>query len=199
MKQKVLLTFLCLFTLSGAVFPQVKLETEILSQYYCPGDNDLDGLSLNLKLKYTNIGAQPIILTKDSLGIGQMIVTKNDNGIAGTREMNVVYTLISSSEWNATAGDLNRLFVTLKPNETFVTKAAARVFVWRENRSAIAGAVGNGQHFLQLGISTWPGSPETAEQLQVAWKDKGSLQTDSIVSAPMTFTVVPKRKLTKCR
>jgi hypothetical protein len=117
----------------------------------------------------------------------------------GTREMNSVLEWMSSGEWRATGADLSRLFVTLIPNGTYETKTAARVFVFRKNRSEIASAVGNGKHFLQVRVSTLYGSRENADQLAESWKDRGKLWTNSVVSEPMPFTVVAKRKLVKCR
>ena len=199
MKRTLLLIIFISLSLCGRAFSQLKLETAIVDQYYCPGDDDLDGLSLNLKLEFTNVGAQTIILDRDSSQIGQMIVSKNDNGVVGDREANPVFTWVSSGEWKATTADLNRLFVTLMPNETYETTTTARVFVFRENRSGIPGAVGNGKHFLRLRVSTWFGSRADADRLQESWKERGKVWTNSVLSEPMPFTVVPNRRLTKCR
>ena len=181
------------------VFPQVKLETTVTSQYYCRADIDLDGLTLNLKAKYTNTGSQSVILTRDGHGIRQMIVNKNDRGAIGVREMNATFTLIPSSEWTARPSDLKRLFAILKPGESYTAKLVTRVFVFRKDRADIAGAVGNGAHLLQLRVSTWPGSTETEDQLEAAWKHLGDLWTNSVLSEPMAFNVVPQRRLVKCR
>jgi hypothetical protein len=199
MRQVLLVTVLLVLAFGDQAFAQLKLETEIVNQYYCPGDDDLDGLSLNLKLKFTNIGSESLILAKDSAEIGQMIVSKDENGRIGDREMNSTVTWVSSGEWKATPADLNGLFVALAPNETYETKTATRVFVLRVNRSGIAGAVGNGSHLLQIRVSTWLGSRENADELQEIWNERGRLWTTSVVSDPMPFAVVAKRKLTKCR
>ncbi len=199
MKRTLLLAIYLLSVICGEVFPQLKLESKIVSQYYCRGDADLDRLTLNLNLKYTNVGSETIILSRDSSEIGQMLVSMDDNGVIGKREASPVFTWMSSGKRTATTADWNRLFVTLKPKETYETKTVAGIFVFRENSSDIDGGVGNGKHFLQLRVSNWYGSAENADQLQKSWKNRGKLWTDSIMSEPMRFTVVPKRRLVKCR
>jgi len=194
------LSIACLVSCSAAVTAQqLKLKTTVVSQYYCPGDDDLDGLTLGLKYTYTNAGNETFILAKDSSEFSQMIVSKNENGSVGAREMNPVFTWIPSGESKAKPNDLNRYFVILKPNQSYSHRSVARVFVFREGRSGIAGAVRDGRHFLQLRVATWPGSGELYQELKAAWKEHGTLWGDSVLSEPMPFTVVPKRRLIKCR
>lgn len=187
------------FAVQSVVYSQLRVETAIVSQYYCREDSDLDRLTLNLNLKYTNIGSQSIILAKGSSEHSQMIVSENENGAVGGVEINPTFTHIWGDQYSVTPQDLSRLFVILKPKDSYRTKTIAGVFVLRANRSGIGGAVGNGNHFLQLRVRTWPLSWELTNRLETAWKNKGALWTRSVISEPMAFTVIPKRRLTKCR
>lgn len=143
-----------LLAFGGATYPQLKLETKIVSQYYCRGDDDLDGLTLKLRLKYSNTGNRTIILSKDSVEVWQTKVLINNMGVPGETELNSSLEWISSGEWKARPSDLARLFVLLKPGGKYKTRTQVRVFVFREGRTGIAGAIGNGEHFLQLRVLT---------------------------------------------
>ena len=193
-----LLVFNC-FSVFASDEPEVKLTTEIVSQRYCKGDAELDAIDLNLKLRFENIGNQKIILYRNSEEIDQLIVRENRGEVAGDYEISSMVTWLMSGEWKVGESDLNKTFIVLPPKGTYETQtSAARIFVSREGIDKIAGAVGNGEHFLQIRVSTWYGSRELADNLRNTWKQSGYLWTNSILSLPMKFKVDANRKVVRC-
>ena len=192
-------TIICLLILScfsalASDKPELQLTTEIVSQRYCKGDAELDALDLNLKLRFENTGNQPLILYKSSDQIVQQIVRDID----GNSELNSTLSWLMSGEWKVDESSLGRLFVVLPPNKIYETQTTARVFITREGVGKIAGAVGDGEHFLQIRIAAWDGSQELADGLRQSWKQSGFLWTNSILSLPVKFKVNAKRKVACC-
>ncbi len=192
-------TILCLlifgnFSALASEKPEVQLTTEIVSRRYCKGDSELDALGLNLKLRFENTGSQPIILYKSSDQIVQQIIRNID----GSDEVNSTLSWLTSGNWNVNESSLGKSFVVLPPNKIYETQTTAGVFVTRENVGKIAGAVGSGEHLLQIRVATWYGSQELADGLQQSWKQSGVLWTNSILSSPMKFKVDAKRKAARC-
>ncbi len=182
--------------------PALQLTTEILRQRYCEGDSELDGLDLELRLRYRNVGSQPLILYKGSEDVYQVKVSSGPADAArGKYEVNASLTRYTDAgAWEASESSLNRMFVILRPGETYEAKTRARVFVTREGvRRKIEGSVGNGEHYLQVTIPTWHSPQELAERLRKKWGRKGFLWTTSVTSLPMAFTVEPKRTAEDCK
>jgi hypothetical protein len=188
-----LLVFNC-FSAFAFDKPELQLTKEIVSQRYCKGDAELDALDLNLKLRFENTGNQPLILYKSSDQIVQQII----QNVYGGNEVNSTLSWMMSGEWKVDESSLDKLFVVLPPNKTYEMQTSARVFVTRGVVGKIAGAVGNGEHFLQIRVAAWHGSQELADNLQQSWKQSGFLWTNSILSLPMKFKVDIKRKLSRC-
>ncbi|MCP9493881.1 MAG: hypothetical protein MSG64_05415 [Pyrinomonadaceae bacterium MAG19_C2-C3] len=145
----VIYAFLVPAMVKAADNPELRLSAEIISQRYCEGDVELDGLDLELKLRYENVGNQSLILYKGSDQIVQVIVSQShEDAVAGRNELNATLSWYTSdgSAWRVDESSLSKAFVILSPREVYETKTEARVFVTREGVNRIIGAVGDGEH-----------------------------------------------------
>ena len=198
---------LLLLTISGFAIPTLvraqaitglQLTTEILSQRYCTGDGDLDGVLLDLRLLYRNTGTVPLILYKDSFHAGTTEVLKT---VEGPSELYYAPDEVPANDnkpWTVDASSLDKRFVILQANATFETKSTTRVFVTRDDSKHFAGSVESGDHYLLVTISTWPGSQEQADQMQREWRSNGTLWRTAITSLPMKFTIAKNRTVSDC-
>jgi len=173
----------------------LQLTTEIVGQRYCTGDPDMDGVLLELRLVYRNTGTSPLILYKGSSIVYEIIVRKTADGAP---EANAHLSWYFDKPWKVDASSLRKMFVILPPNATFETHTRTRVFVTRNDSTHFQGAVESGEHYLQVTIPTWPGSPELADAMQRKWRSKGILWQNAVTSLPMNFTIAKQRKITDC-
>ena len=179
----------------------LQLTTEIVRQRYCTGDGELDGLDLELRLRYRNVGSRPLILYKGSEYIYLMKISPSLAAAAGGE-----YEVNAALTWYTDGGvrkmresSLNRMFIILSPGETYGAKTHARVLVTRAGVSGrIEGSVGDGEHYLQVTIPTWHGSQASADRLRKKWSGRGFLWTKAVTSLPMKFIVEPERTAANC-
>lgn len=176
--------------------PALELTTDVVNQRYCVGDADLDGVRLRVKLQYRNVSNRPIILHKSSTTVHGVIVRMSPDGEI---ESNARLSVYSTGPWKLSEASLKKTFVILQPGERYETETVAGIFVTRKEATHIQGAVNAGDHYLQLMIGTWGGTPEVESVLRRKWQSYGLLWTDSITSKPMRFTIAKKRMLRDCQ
>lgn len=179
--------------------PELILTADIIKQSYCEGDDELDGLNLELRLRYQNAGKQRLILYKGSRYVHHVKVSSSLEDAKSIVEVSSSITWVTEGEWPVNESSLDSMFVILAPGETYETNTDTRVFVTRKNvRRRIAGSVSPGDHYLQVTIPTWDGSQELADSLGEKWRKRGSLWTESVTSLPMKFTVDSHRSVASC-
>lgn len=179
----------------------LRLTTSIISQRYCKGDAEIDVLQMDLRLCYTNIGKQPLILQKGSSDVFRVRVSRNTEDALSKRfEVDASVTRVTNGRgMNIEAPSPGKLFVILSPGMSFETQADAFVNVAHSGASGIKGVtLDDGEYVLQLRVSTWPASESLAEQLHKRWKRSGVLWFNDITSAPMRFKVEKNRSVVEC-
>jgi len=180
--------------------PSLQLSTSIISQKYCAGDAELDGLRMKLLLHYTNNGQQPIILYKGSSLVSRLMVSGSAEDAAAHRfEVNASLTQVTEgSGVKVEAPTPGPLFAILAPGTSFDTEESVSVFAVRGDMRRIEGAISSGEHVLQIEVPTWPGSNDLAKNLHDLWQGSGYLWYEPVVSAPMRFKVERKRSVREC-
>lgn len=182
--------------------PALQLTAEIVRQRYCEGGSKLNYMVLELRLRFRNLGSQPLILYKDS-GVVYQIKISSGPADAGNGRYEVTSSRTWSpvgGEWELSESSLNRMFVILPPKGIYETKTRARVSVTREGlHRRIEGSVGGGEHHLQVTTPTWHGSRESGDSLRKKWSGRGLLWTKAVTSSPIKFVVEPKRAVADCK
>lgn len=182
--------------------PALQLTAEIVRQRYCERGPKLDDIILELRLRYRNLGSQPLILYK---GSGDVYQIKISSGLADAGDGR--YEVTSSRTWfpdgvawELSESALNRMFVILPPKGTYETKTRARVSATREGvHRRVRGSVGGGEHQLQVTTPTWHGSRESGDSLRKKWSGRGLLWTKDVTSSPIKFVVESKRTVADCK
>jgi hypothetical protein len=185
---------------SGQEKAPLQLTISLNSKKYCTGDAGLDALRMNLKLRYTNFGEQPLILYKGSNLISRLMISRSfEDATAGRFEVNASLTHVTD-EGGAklempTPGSL---FVILPAGASYETQASISVFAVRDEARRIEGAIDSGEHVLQVEVPTWPASNGLAKKLHDLWRQSGCLWYEPVISAPMRFKVEKERKIVDC-
>jgi hypothetical protein len=174
----------------------LQLSTEIVRQRYCTGDDDLDGVSLTLKLHYQNLGQEPLILQKDS-SLAYYIVVRD----SPTGNIETFYDLewITDGPLKLDDSSLNEAFVILQPQGRFEIETEVRVFAIRDDATNVKGGILSGDHYLQVTIQTGDNPAEVANRLRQKWRSHGLLWTDSVTSLPMKFQIAKNRTVSNCK
>jgi hypothetical protein len=180
--------------------PPLQLTTSIVNQRYCAGDEDLDSLQLELRLCYTNIGRQPLILYKGSNNISCVMASHNaEDAAAGRFEANgSVTTVTAESHVEIEAAAPGEMFLVLPPGASYETEAEVSVLVARGGVSQVAGAVTAGEYVLQVKVPTWTESDDLAKKLRRRWRQGGFLWFEPITATPMPFRVEKQRPVVSC-
>lgn len=178
----------------------LQLTTNIVSQRYCAGDEDLDSLQLELRLCYTNIGRQPLILYKGSNDISRVMVSRDaERAAAGQFEANGSVTRVTDgSRVNVEGSTPGEMFVVLPSGASYQTKTAVSVLVARGDASRVAGAITADEYVLQVEVPTWAESDDLAKKLRRRWRQSGFLWYDPVTSMPMPFKVEKQRAVVNC-
>jgi hypothetical protein len=178
----------------------LRLTTEILRQNYCPGDEDLDTVRLQLRLVYTNAGATPLILYKGADLATRLLVSRSpEEAAAGLFEADTSVTWVTGGGGPTFAcSHPDDSFVTLAPGATYETEADVTLFALRGGARTSAGALKPGLHFLQVEVPTWPGSHRQARALRDCWRGFGRFWADPVTSAPVPVSIEEHRAVTEC-
>lgn len=178
----------------------LQLTTSITKQKYCTGDAELDSLRLVLRLNFTNIGQQNLILYKGSNLVSKLMISQNLKDLSDRRfEVYASLTQVAEESNEKVGGPVpNKSFIILPSGATYKTEAIISIFAVRGNASGITGAVAAGEHFLQLEVPTWPASNELAKKSRSLWQRSGCLWYEPTISVPMAFKVEKERAVVDC-
>lgn len=177
----------------GAVTP-VKLSTTIVNQSYC----DTGSIRIKLRLKFTNQGNQPLILSKDSSVVFEYMISSNLKASLEQRyeSHKYIYTVIygAAISETPTPGDA---FVIIKPGLSHEVDAV--LFLVNQRGRDDSSSLKAGEHYLQIKVKTWLYSAELAGRLSARWASFGYLYTQPATSQPMQFFVGVREPNIQCR
>ena len=173
------------------------LTVEIISQQYCTINSDLTSLQMRLKLRYTNVGNEKLILYK---GHDLFYQTKIRALSTGADEV----TFLNSRYFDEEPEPIeqpspSRVFVILAPGATYEREIVMGMGVAGQVSNLGNQTIGEGGHSLQLIVSTWYKSRSLAQKLRQQWERKGLLWFDAVASKPIPFTVERPNSLRPCK
>src|SRR4028118_2196207 len=91
----------------------LQLTAEIIRQHYCAGNSKLDNIVLELRLRYRNLGSQPLILYKGSGDVYQLKISSSladaGNGKYEVKSLRTWYP--DGDTWEVSESSLNSMFV----------------------------------------------------------------------------------------
>lgn len=181
----------------------LRLTTNVLSQRYCreEGSDSSDNLRLKLRLQYTNVGSEPLIIYKHENSVFREMVSRNAADAAAHKYL-WDFSVTSVTEGRLPTLDRglpeDRLFVVLRPAQAFEGEAEITVFVRRGLAGNQSDGLLAGDYLLEVSVSTWPVSQDLAELLRQRWKGIGLLWFRDLNSEPMLFRIEKNPKLENC-
>jgi hypothetical protein len=180
--------------------PQLQLVTEVIKETYCEGpDPELLTLRLLLRLSFTNVGGQKLILERGGKSVPVIRISKTaEDTIAGRFETTINNYIITS---NSKAPNVPKRpplsgFAILASGQSYETSVEISIPVPRAD--PLPTIINSGSHYLQVGVWTWDESQSAAGARRKTWQAEGFLWSESVFSKPMLFTVHPQPKPVDC-
>jgi len=176
------------------------LTVEIASLQYCTVNSDLTSLQMKLKLRYTNVGQQKLILYK---GHDLFYQIKIRSLSAGTMKPSEV-TFLNSRYFDEQPEPIeqpspSRVFVILAPGATYEREIVSGMAVAGKEAYRGNSVLIDGDYTLQLTVSTWYKSKSLAQKLRQLWEQKGLLWFESVTSTPIHFTATKVNRAAPCK
>ncbi len=179
----------------------LRLTTTEVSRKYRQHNDGKDGLNIKLKLRFTNIGNQPIILNKRDILLTETFIVPKDERDEYLYGSILACNLVAYDEnrFKQLAGSRpNSLFAVLSPGESFETQDEVFARVTRGDAPRESNALSAGEYFLIVSVSTWDGGEQDlAEKLRRKWQRFGYLWSNSIKSEAMPLVIEKERVYAK--
>jgi hypothetical protein len=180
--------------------PQLILSVKITGQQYCSINPHLTSLQMELKLRYRNVGNQKLILYKGHDLFYQTKI-RSVPGRSETRPYEI--TSLNSRYFDEEFEPLeqpspSRVFAILPPGAAYERELKVNIGLVDADARRGKDAISEGEHELQLIISTWYKSRPLAQKLRQEWKGRGLLWFDPVVSTPIRFAAVKPRTEASC-
>ena len=182
-------------------YQPLRLAIDIIGAKYCRGDDELDVLHLDIQLRYTNVSEQSIILYRGSKLILRQFISRNEkDALDGIHEAELKFTVYPLGVPTIKGGvaPLPASFVILRSGKSYEIRSSTTIIVLRNDEDRIPGAIGSGDHVLQVKVATWTGSKELAERLRKRWQRYGLLWYEPVISQPLPFKVEKRRVVENC-
>jgi hypothetical protein len=179
--------------------PQLQLTTEILEQSYCSIGRDIS-LQLKLKLRYTNLSDQRLIVYNGhDLFFQTKIRTGDPPGTSSSEVLFLNMRYFDEELERIDARSPGRVFVKLAPGASFERELLTGAGVADDTAASSDTTVRPGLHTLQLIVSTWYQSPKLAERLRQQWQREGFLWSQPLYSVPLKLTIEKPAGTLPCR
>ncbi len=176
----------------------LRLTAEIISQSYCGINPSTFSLQLRLRLRYTNLSSQRLIIYQGHDLFYQTRLRSDATATAPQDDVMLLDMHYFDEEFERIdAASPGRVFVKLAPGDSFEREIVRGVGV-TNNRNAGGSSVQTGPHSLRVIVSTWYQSPQLAEKLRQEWQRKGLLWTQPLVSEPLNILIQQPPAATPC-
>ena len=178
---------------------QLELTTEIVEQSYC-SIGQKTSLQLRLKLRYTNISSQRLIVYRGhDLFFQTRIRSENPPATASSDLLLLNMRYFDEEPERIEARSPGRVFAKLAPGASFERELLTGIGVTDESTANSSTTVRPGPHILQLIVSTWYQSPKLAEKLRQQWQREGFLWSQPLYSVPLKLNIEKPSAAPSCR
>ena len=187
-------------TLAGQSQNHLQLTADIVEQRYCSISNETITLQLKLRVRYTNLGADRLIIYQGHDLFYQIKV----RSVAATETKPYEVLLLNMHYFDEEferidASSPGRVFEKLAPKEFFERELITGLGVTGNDKERSSTTVKPGPHILHIIVSTWYQTPQLAEKLRQQWQRKGFLWTRPLTSAPVSLDVETPATVSPCR
>lgn len=178
----------------------LQLTVQIVSQSYCAVTSDSSALEMKLRMRYANVGNQKLILYKGHDFFFQSKIRSAPGNASGPYEVWFVNSRYFDEEFEPIdQPSPGKVFLTLPPGSIYEREMMISVGVVSETVGRGNSTIRNGDHTLQLVVSTWYKTRALAQKLREQWHRKGLLWSDAVVSSPISFVAQRPRLMPPCK
>jgi hypothetical protein len=177
---------------------QLELTTKIIEQSYCSIDQKIS-LQVRLKLRYTNLSSQRLIVYNGHDLFFQTKIRRDDNAAAASEVLLINMRYFDEEFEKIDARSPGRVFVKLAPGASFERELMTGIGVADKSAALSDTTVRPGPHTLQLIVSTWYQSLKLAEKLRQQWRREGFLWSQPLFSVPLKLTIDKPSGTLSCR
>ena len=182
----------------GQTQKQLELTAEIIEQSYC-SIGEQTSLQLRLKLRYTNLSSQRLIVYNGHDLFFQTKIRPDEAAKSSSEVLLLNMRYFDEEFERIDAGSPGRVFVKLVPGASFERELMTGVGVADNSAPPSDTTVKPGRHILQLIVSTWYQSPKLAEKLRQQWQRQGLLWSQPLYSVPLKLTIDKPLTTSPCR
>ena len=187
------------YSASGQSQKQLELTIAIAEQTYCSIDQKTS-LQLRLKLRYTNLSSQRLIVYNGhDLFFQTKIRPENVTATPASGVLLLNMRYFDEELEKIDSRSPGRVFVKLAPGASFERQLMTGVGVADNSSAPSENTVPPGAHILQLIVSTWYQSPKLADKLRQQWQREGLLWSQPLYSVPLKLDIQKPPTTSPCR
>jgi hypothetical protein len=187
-------------TLAAQSPKPLQLTAEVIEQKYCSINPDKTSLQLKLRVRYTNLGSDRLIIYQGH-DLFYQIKVRND-AASGTQPYEVLLLnmhYFDEEFERIDASSPGKVFEKLAPKEFFERQFITGLGVTNDDKDRSSTTVKPGRHTLHVIVSTWYQSPQLAQKLREQWQRKGVLWTQPLTSVPVSLVIEKPASALPCR
>jgi hypothetical protein len=178
----------------------LQLTAEVIDQRYCSIKPDKITLQLKLRVRYTNLGAERLIIYQGHDLFYQIKVRSDAASGVQPYEVLLMNMYYFDEEFERIdASSPGKVFEKLAPREVFERELITGLGVTDHDKDRSSTAVKPGPHTVQVIVSTWYQTPQLAVKLREQWQRKGVLWTQPLTSAPVSLVIEKPAAAPPCR
>lgn len=187
-------------TLFGQAPRPLQLTAEVIEQRYCSIKPDKITLQLKLRVRYSNLGAERLIIYQGH-DLFYQIKVRSDAASGGEPyEVLLLNMHYFDEEFERIdASSPGKVFEKLAPKEGFERELITGLGVTDHDKDRSSTAVKPGRHTVHVIVSTWYQTPQLAVKLREQWQRKGVLWTQPLSSIPVSLVIEKPSAAPPCR
>src|SRR5688572_15560092 len=187
-------------TLFGQAPRPLQLTAEVIEQRYCSIKPDKITLQLKLRVRYSNLGAERLIIYQGHDLFYQIKVRSDAASGARPYEVLLLNMHYFDEEFERIdASSPGKVFEKLAPREVFERELITGLGVTDHDKDRSSTAVKPGPHTVHVIVSTWYQTPQLAVKLREQWQRKGVLWTQPLTSSPVSLVIEKPAAAPPCR
>ena len=178
----------------------LELTAQVIEQRYCSIKPDKITLQLKLRVRYSNLGAERLIIYQGHDLFYQIKVRSDAGGGAPPYEVLLLNMHYFDEEFERIdASSPGKVFEKLAPKEVFERELITGLGVTDHEKDRSSTTVKPGRHTVHVIVSTWYQTPQLAQKLREQWQRKGVLWTQPLTSTPVSFVIEKPATAPPCR
>lgn len=187
-------------TLAGQSQNLLQLTADVIEQRYCSINPNTITLQLKLRVRYTNLGAERLIIYQGHDLFYQIKVRRDAVTETQPYEVLLLNMHYFDEEFERIdASSPGKVFEKLASKEFFERELITGLGVTDDDKDRSSTTVKPGRHTLQVIVSTWYQSPQLADKLRQQWHRKGVLWSRPLTSVPVSLVIEKPAAALPCR